>query len=48
MPAVAFALAKLVQMDDVETIALLLVGSCPGGTTSNIATYWILGDMDLR
>lgn len=48
MPVLAFALAKILQMEEVEAIALLLVGSCPGGTTSNIATYWIEGDMDLR
>ena len=48
MPVIAFTLAQIAQMDDLETLALLLVGSCPGGTFSNIATYWADGDLGLR
>ena len=48
MPIIAFSLAKIAQMEDIETLGLLLVGSCPGGTFSNIATYWAGGDLGLR
>ena len=48
MPMIAFALAKIAHMEDDQTLALLLVGSCPGGTLSNIATYYAKGDLNLR
>ena len=48
MPLIAFAMAKIFQMTDSQVIILLIVGSCPGGTTSNIVTYWVDGDIDLR
>ncbi|XP_078489387.1 ileal sodium/bile acid cotransporter-like [Ciona intestinalis] len=47
MPSIAFGLAKAFQMPEPETLALLILGACPGGSTSNIAAYWIDGDMDL-
>ncbi|XP_076822613.1 ileal sodium/bile acid cotransporter-like [Clavelina lepadiformis] len=47
MPLIAFAMAKIFQMTDSQVIILLIVGSCPGGTTSNIVTYWVDGDIDL-
>ena len=48
MPLVALALAKIAHMEDIETLGLLFLGSCPGGTFSNIATYWAKGDLGLR
>ena len=48
MPVIAFALAKIFQMEDIETLGLLLLGASPGGTFSNIATFWASGDLSLR
>ena len=35
-------------MEEAQALALLITGSCPGGTTSNAAALWLKGDMDLR
>ena len=48
MPLLAFILTLIFQMGELQTIALLLVGSCPGGTSSNVGALWLGGDMDLR
>ena len=45
MPFLAFALAKLFQLDDGLTAGLVLLGTCPGGTTSNVITYMSKGDL---
>ncbi|XP_043935752.1 solute carrier family 10 member 6 [Protopterus annectens] len=47
MPLLAFALAKAFSVKPVQAVAILIMGCCPGGTISNILTYWIDGDMDL-
>ena len=48
MPLLALALAKIFVMPGAETLALLFLGSSPGGSTSNLAAFYINGDMDLR
>ena len=45
IPFLAFALAKLFQLDDGLTAGLVLLGTCPGGTTSNVITYMSKGDL---
>lgn len=48
MPLVAYILAISLATTTTQSLALLILGCCPGGTISNLFTYWIDGDMDLR
>ena len=45
MPLLAFGLGKLLNLDDALLAGVVLVGTCPGGTSSNVMTY--LGDGDV-
>lgn len=47
MPLLAFGIAKVLQLPDLVAISLLMVGSTPGGTTSNLFTYYSRGDVSL-
>jgi len=47
MPFTALLLAKLLQLDPALTIGLILVGTCPGGTASNVITYLARGNVAL-
>lgn len=47
MPLLAFALGKLFRLDDVLLAGVILVGTCPGGTSSNVITYLSGGDVPL-
>ena len=47
MPALAFGLSKLFQLDPALTAGVVLVGTCPGGTSSNVMTYLSKGDVAL-
>ena len=47
MPLLAFILARLFQLDPALTAGGVLVGSCPGGTASNVITYLAKGDVAL-
>ena len=47
MPLLAFALGKLFHLDDALMVGLILVGTCPGGTSSNVITYLSKGDVAL-
>lgn len=44
MPAIAFALAKCFDLPADLAIGVILVGSCPGGTSSNVMTYLAKGN----
>lgn len=48
MPLTAYLLATSFSLKPVQAIAVLIMGCCPGGTISNIFTFWVDGDMDLR
>lgn len=48
MPLTAYLLAVSFSLKPVQAIAVLIMGCCPGGTISNIFTFWVDGDMDLR
>lgn len=48
MPFVAFALSMAFQVQPIQAVVILIMGCCPGGSNSNIITYWLDGDMDLR
>ncbi len=47
MPLVAFGLSILVNLPPALAIGLLIVGSTPGGTTSNLFTYYSRADVAL-
>lgn len=47
MPALAFILAKAFHLDPALTAGVVLVGTCPGGTASNVITYLSKGDVAL-
>lgn len=47
MPLSAYLLAKLFQLPAEQALGLILVGSVPGGTSSNVITYLANGDVPL-
>ena len=47
MPLTALAIAQLLKLDTALTIGLILVGTCPGGTASNVITYLARGNVAL-
>ena len=47
MPSLAFILAKLFQLPPDLAIGVILVGACPGGTSSNVMTYLARGNTAL-
>ena len=47
MPLLAFLLGKLFGLDDELMVGVILVGTCPGGTSSNVITYLSDGDVAL-
>lgn len=47
MPFLAFLLTKLFGLGPELAIGVILVGTCPGGTSSNVMTYLSKGDVPL-
>ena len=47
MPLLAFLLSKMFKLDDALMVGVVLVGTCPGGTASNVITYLAGGDVAL-
>lgn len=47
MPSLAFALAKIFQLPPEVAVGVILVGCCPGGTSSNVMTYLSKGNTAL-
>ena len=47
MPFFAFCLSKAFGLDPALTAGVVLVGACPGGTSSNVITYLSRGDVAL-
>lgn len=47
MPLLSFALAIMLQLSPPMTVGLILMGCMPGGTTSNIFTYFSKGSLAL-
>jgi len=47
MPLLAFGLTKLFNLSPELAIGVILVGTCPGGTSSNVMTYLSKGDVAL-
>ena len=48
MPAAAFLLTKIFNLQNYAALTLLLIGCSPGGNISNILAYMFDGDMNLR
>lgn len=47
MPFMAFLLATAFDLDPALTAGVVLVGTCPGGTSSNVITFMSKGDVAL-
>lgn len=47
MPVLALTLANMLQLSNQLTIGMVLVGSCAGGTASNVVCYLAKGDVAL-
>ncbi|WP_024864444.1 bile acid:sodium symporter family protein [Butyrivibrio sp. FCS014] len=47
MPLLAFCLGKMLGLDAGLMAGVILVGTCPGGTASNVMTYLAKGDVAL-
>jgi len=47
MPLLALALSRMFGLDAALTAGVILVGTCPGGTASNVITYFSKGDIAL-
>ena len=47
MPTSAVLVAKLLGLSDATTVGLILLGSVPGGTASNVMAYLAKGDVAL-
>ena len=47
MPLVAFLLSMLFKLPAELAVGVILVGTCPGGTSSNVMTYLAKGDVPL-
>ena len=47
MPLLAYGLAKIFQLPAELAAGVILVGTCPGGTASNVMTYLAKGDLAL-
>ena len=47
MPLLAYVLSKVFCLSPELTVGVILVGTCPGGTSSNVMTYLSKGDVAL-
>lgn len=47
MPFIAFVLTKVFNLSPELAIGVILVGTCPGGTSSNVMTFLAKGDVAL-
>ncbi|KAJ8301616.1 hypothetical protein KUTeg_020603 [Tegillarca granosa] len=46
-PAVTFGLAHALRLQQLDALGMIMLGTCPGGSISNLATYWSGGDVVL-
>ena len=47
MPSLAFFIAKTMNLSSELALGFIILGSCPGGTASNVITYLCGGDVPL-
>ena len=48
LPLCAFGFAHALSLEPEAAIGTIVLSTCPGGTVSNIVTYWNDGDVSLR
>lgn len=48
LPLLAFGAGHALQLPPLQALGMLVMSCCPGGSTSNIFTYWVDGDVPLR
>ena len=48
LPLLSFCFAFFMELGPRETMSILIVSCCPGGTISNVIAYWLGGDVALR
>ncbi|MBN2699436.1 MAG: bile acid:sodium symporter family protein [Bacteroidales bacterium] len=47
LPAIAFLVASLSNLDPIFKVGLIVIAACPGGATSNLITYILTGNIAL-
>ncbi|XP_071481937.1 ileal sodium/bile acid cotransporter-like [Diadema antillarum] len=47
MPLICFVFALVLKLEPPFALGLLIIGCCPGGTVSNLFTFWTDGDICL-
>lgn len=47
-PLMVFGMAYAFQLNQYDALGMLLMGTCPGGSLSNLITFWCSGDVVLR
>ena len=47
-PLMVFGMAYAFQLNQYDALGMLLIGTCPGGSVSNLIAYWCSGDVVLR
>jgi BASS family bile acid:Na+ symporter len=47
MPILAYFIAKFLNLSNEMSLGFIILGSCPGGTASNVITYLINGNVPL-
>jgi len=48
LPLSMFGFAHALQLDSYAAIGMIVLSACPGGSTSNMFSYWADGDVPLR
>lgn len=48
LPPVAFGLTAILAVRPIHAISVVIMASCPGGSFSNIFTYWSDGNVPVR
>ena len=47
-PAITFGLAHAFRLEQLYAFGMILLGTCPGGSISNVLTYYMEGEVTLR
>jgi bile acid:Na+ symporter, BASS family len=47
LPTIAFIISYFLPINPVFKVGLVLIAACPGGTVSNLVTYWLKGNIAL-
>lgn len=47
LPAIAFVIAYLTNLDPIYKVGLIIIAACPGGATSNLVTFMLNGNVAL-